>query len=277
MGQLPHMNELHEKYGSKGLHLLGLYAQGHSIDEVRKLVKEKDIKYPQAIAWFDEDKAWDCPSLPKVWIIGVDGKVKFAGNKGYEKILEEELAKVKNPGLGEMSVPAELKEAAAAFAACDYGKAFKLADTVAANADAPEAALEAAGAIKGKVDERFKAMCNKAEVAEVENDWRLTVATWEHIAARFAGYEDAAEAKEKVEKLKPDKKVQLELEAATAIRVIDRELNDKGAALDEWIKRYKEFDAKYKETSWHEKVSGAVERMEEEWKAAEEEKKKEGK
>ncbi|CAG0976193.1 hypothetical protein PLCT2_01634 [Planctomycetaceae bacterium] len=276
MRQLPQMNELYEKYNGKGLHIIGLYAQDHSIDEVRALVKDNNIKYPQALAWVDEDNQWSMPSLPMVWVIGVDGNVKYVGAKGYEKALQDQLSKVKSPGLADLEVAPELKEAAASFAASDYGKAWKLADAVAGNADASEAALECAAAIKSKVDERFRTLRNKAEVAEVENDWRLCVATWQQIAAQFTGYEDAAEAKEKNEKLKADKKVQLELEAATAIRVIDRELNAKTAALDEWIKRYKEFAAKYKETSWHEKVNSAIERMEEEQKAAEEEKKKAG-
>jgi hypothetical protein len=271
------MNELYEKYNGKGLHMLGLYAQGQPLEAVRKVVTDKAIKYPQIIAWLDEEKRWDASTLPRVYVIGVDGKIKFSGSKGYETILEEELAKVKHPGLGELKVPPELEESAKAFAAMDYTKAWQLADAAGNKAEAADAVVEAASAIKDKVDERLRLLRNKAEVAEVENDWPLVVATWGAIAKRFAGYEDAADAKEKVEKLKADKKVRLELEAATAIRVIDRELNEKSAALDEWIKRYKEFDAKYKETGWHEKAAGAIERMEEELKEAEEAKKKEGK
>ncbi len=274
MGQLSRMNELYEKYSNKGLHILGLYSQGQPLEDLRKVVTDKAIKYPQAIAWIDEEKRWDVSDLPTVYVIGVDGKVKFSGGKGYEKILEEELAKVKHPGLGDLNVPAELMESAKAFAVADYTKAWQLAEAAGSKADAADAVVEAASAIKDKVDERLKVLRNKAEVAEVENDWPLVVATWGAIAKRFAGYEDAADAKEKVEKLKADKKVQLELEAATAIRVIDRELNEKGAGLEEWIKRYKEFDAKYKETGWHEKAAGAIERMEEELKEAEEAKKK---
>jgi hypothetical protein len=270
MGQLPHMNELYEKYSAKGLHIIGLYSQGEAIDEIAKVVKEKNIKYPQALSWLDEDNAWDNSSVPRVWIVGVDGKIKFSGVKGYEKILESELAKVKHPGLGDIEVAAELKEAAAAFGAREYGKAWKLADAVASNSEASDAAQDSAAKIKACVDERFRVLRNKAEVAEVENDWRLVVTTWKAIAERFTGYEDAAEALEKCEKLKADKKVQLELEAATAIRVIDRELNDKGAGLEEWIKRYKEFATKYKETSWNEKVNAAIERMQQELKDAEE-------
>lgn len=273
MRQLPQMNELYEKYNGKGLHVIGLYAQDHPLDEVRALIKDSNIKYPQALAWIDEEKRWNMPSLPMCWVIGVDGNVKFVGAKGYDKVLQDQLAKVKNPGLGDMELTPELKEAAAAFAGNDYGKAYKLADAVANNTEASDAALECASAIKAKVDDRFRTLRNKAEVAEVEKDWRLCVATWEQIAAQFSGYEDAAEAKEKSEKLKADKKVQLELEAATAIRVVDRQLMSEAAALGEWIKRYKEFLAKYKETSWNEKVSAAIERMEEELKAAEEEKK----
>jgi hypothetical protein len=277
MRQLPQMNELYEKYNGKGLHVIGLYAQDESIDDVRALVKDNNIKYPQALAWIDEEKNWNMPSLPMVWVIGADGNVKYVGAKGYEKALQDQLSKVKNPGLADLEVAPELKDAATAFAAADYSKAWTLAEAVASNTDASDAALECAAAIKAKVDERFRTLRNKAEVAEVENDWRLCVATWNQIAAQFSGYEDAAEAKEKCEKLKADKKVQLELEAATAIRVVDRELTAKAAPLDEWIKRYKEFVAKYKDTSWNEKVTGAIERMEEEQKAAEEAKKKEGK
>jgi len=276
MGQLPKVNELYEKYNGKGLHIIGLYPQSEPLDELAKVVKDKGIKYPIAVNWLDDELRWDVSSLPYCWVIGTDGKVKFAGAKGYEKILEAELAKVKHPGFGDLNVPAELEEAAKAFAAQDFNKAYKLAEAAGTKDDAKDEVVEAARAIMDKVDERLKTLRNKAEVAEVENNWRLVVATWEAIALRFAGFEDASDAKEKLEKLKADKRVQLELEAATAIRVMDRELRSSKAADEEWIKRYKEFDAKYKETSWHEKITASIERMEQELKDAEEAKKKEG-
>ena len=69
MRQLPQMNDLYEKYNGKGLHIIGLYAQDESIDDVRALVKDNNIKYPQALAWIDEEKNWSMPSLPMVWVI----------------------------------------------------------------------------------------------------------------------------------------------------------------------------------------------------------------
>lgn len=274
MRQLPHMNELQEKYGGKGLHIFTIYAQNHPVEHIRSLVKDKGIKYPLALSWQDEEQRWDMSSLPAVWIIGTDGKIAFTGKGSYEKVLEEQLAKVKYPGLGGVNVTPELESAAKAFAARDYAQALRLAEAAAEKSDASDATLAAAEAISERVADRLKALKNRAEVAEVENAWRLAEATWQVIERRFAKTDEAAEAAARLQKIKENKKAQLEMEAETAIHVLDRDLQFKEAAIEEWIDSYKKFAEKYKESVWAEKVKPAIERMEEDKKAADEEKKK---
>lgn len=274
MQQLLHMNELQEKYASKGLHIIGLYAQEHSWDAISKVVTDKVIKYPLALNWIDDAGSWDCATLPAVWIIGTDGKIKYSGKKGNDKILEEELAKVKFPGLGGISVTPELEEAAKAFSAMEFGKAYKLAQSASDKEDAKDETVKCAKAICERVDERFKALRNRAEVAEIEGNYVLALESWSTIERRFKDYEDAAETPAQVAKLKADKKVMLEVEATHAMYKIDRELGSKTSTLDDWISGYKKFAETYKGTRWAEKATATVAIMEAEKKAAEEEKKK---
>ena len=243
--QLPHLNELHEKYGKKGLHIIGLYAQLHPVDQLQKFVKDHDIKFPQALNY--DDDCYPSPSLPKVWIIGVTGLIIFVGSKDYEKVLEDELAKVKRPGLGKQSIASEVEPAAKAYLEGKYPEALKLAGAI-TEGDFPESVIADAEFVIDRITDRVATLRARAEAAEVQGEYLLMFVSLDELATAYKGVEGSEDAAERLAKAKADKKIIAELEANRAFTDLDRGLAFKDAGYDEWITELKKFMDKYKST-----------------------------
>ena len=208
MRQLPHMNELQEKYTSKGLHIFSLYCQAHTLEQVEETVAKHKIAYPIALEGIWADK-YSSPGLPMVWIIGADGKIAFKGGRAYDEPLQKELAKVKYPGLGKVEVASEVEPAAKAFAEGKIANAVKLADAI-ADGNGPEAAIKDAEFLLLRVEARIRALNQRAEVAESLKDIDAATVAWHELATRYAGCEDAEEAPARLKKLQEDKTAQRE-------------------------------------------------------------------
>ena len=206
MRQLPHMNELHE---TPGLHVYTLYSQVHALPEIREIIDKHSVRYPIAMDSFLDVGYHAFEGLPRMWIIGVDGKVAFAGTKGYSDALDEAMEKVKYPGLGKTSVAKELTEAARAFGEGEFAKAYKLAEAI--YDDPPSDEVEAeAEYIMERIDDRIDRLAQRAETAEIEKNYDLAISCWKELA-RYKGLDDAEEAPERLKTLQGDKDVQNEI------------------------------------------------------------------
>lgn len=230
MRQLPHMNELHKEYGPKGLHVFTLFAQGHPVSQIDALVAKSKIEYPIALDGEWSDK-YPSPSLPQVWVIGVDGKIIYQGGKLDDAVLEKELAKVKYPGLGKASVAKEVEPAAKAFGKGNFAEAVKLAQTV-IDGEFGDDAVNDAEYVVDRVNEKIKQLTQRAELAEVQKDFTLAQVCWNELATRFAGCEDAQEAPAHLKRLQEDKEAAKETAARRAMLVLMRDLNWEAADLD---------------------------------------------
>lgn len=217
------MNELHKEYGPKGLHVFTMFAQGHPMSQIDALVAKNKIEYPIAL-----DGEWagsyPSPSLPEVWVIGVDGKIIYKGGKLDDAVLEKELAKVKYPGLGKAAVANELEAAAKAFGKGSFAEAVKLAQAV-IDGDSPEAAVKDAEYLVERVEEKIKQLTQRAELAEVQKDFTLAQVCWNELATRFAGCEDTEEAAAHLKRVQDDKDAVKEMAARRAMLVLMRDLN----------------------------------------------------
>src|SRR5919108_5732406 len=180
MRQLPHMNELAE---TPGLHVVGFYAQIHTLEEVEAVVKKFDIKYPltpDSDIFNAAGYITDGVPLPIVWIIGVDGKVAFHGMAGYSEALDKELAKVKYPGLGKNEGHKDLEAAAKAFVEGKYAEAYKLAEGVSDTTEDEKAEADA-DYIIARIDDRVGSPSVRAETAEIMKDYTLAMKCWEEL------------------------------------------------------------------------------------------------
>jgi peroxiredoxin len=90
---IPHLANLQQQFGNKGLHVLGLdVGQGDSIESVKDFVERYKVSYPVAIA--DEDVVYDNYSIrmvPSLFIVDKKGILveKLSGyNPEIQNILE---------------------------------------------------------------------------------------------------------------------------------------------------------------------------------------------
>lgn len=268
MRQLPHMNELAAK---PGLHVVGLYSQVHTLEQIEQVVEKHKISYPLTA---DSDifvgAGYSAASLPTVWIVGVEGKVIFVGDRDYDELLEKELAKVKYPGLGRADFHADLGPAAKAFGAGKYAEAYKLAEAIYDDTE-DEKAEEDADYIMERIDDRLGTLVVRAETAEVIKDYRAAITNWQQIASHFAGFDDAEEAPERLKKLTEDKAVQADIKARrdllalmlsldVGFQTVDQE--DAGAVREfreKCLTKYRDFYAKNKDNSAGDKAESLIE------------------
>jgi hypothetical protein len=201
------MNELHAR---KGLHVVSLYAQVHELEAIETIISRFSIEYPIAMDGFWE-AGYQAPLLPRIWVVGADGKIKWVGRSGYEEALEEEMKKVKHPGLNLSEVHAEVEPVVKAFTEGRYAEAYKLADKLSSQADAIEAEDQALH-ILNRIDDRIGSLIARAEMAEILKDYGLAIRCWEALKA-YKGIEEAEIAEERLEKLKDNEEVERNIKA----------------------------------------------------------------
>ncbi len=90
-----HLNELFEKYGSKGVEVIGISKSAKS--DVEKFVADFSVKYPTVSERSDSMKAYGRTSYPSAVLIDTGGRVLWVGHPGEfpESKLEEELSSAK--------------------------------------------------------------------------------------------------------------------------------------------------------------------------------------
>lgn len=256
VGALPTVTEHAKK---PGLHVVSLYAQVHKLAQIEEAVKANGITYPIAL---DISDAWmaalDGKQLPRTWVVGTDGKIKFVGRNDFAEALAKELAAVKYPGLGIDKVPAVLEPAAKAFAEGKFADAYKLAEKIYDDTD-DAAVEEVADQIMDRIDDRMSTLSVRAETSEVMKEFEVAMRAWTELL-RYKGLDDAAEAPERLKKLQGDKDVKKELEARKKLQTLRLDLDVEFQAVDDadvevvytfrekCLKAYEKFVADHKGT-----------------------------
>ena len=205
--QLPALNTLAAK---PGMHVVSLYTGVHKFADLEALVAQHKIAYPIALDSF-WPAGYDAPKVPKAWVVGTDGTVKFIGESGFEKTLDEELAKVKFPGLGRDKMAKGVEAAAKLYAQGKFGEAHAEAQKV---ADATEDKAEEADAdwLVKRIEAQLKALLTRADTCENDRDFVRAMRCWEAIA-KYAPLEDAAQGAERLKKLAENPAVSKEITA----------------------------------------------------------------
>ncbi len=75
---MPHLKELHEKYGKKGLVIIGVHTK-NAAEKMADFVKKSGIPYPVCVdATGATVKAFRVDSFPDYYLIDRAGKLRFA-------------------------------------------------------------------------------------------------------------------------------------------------------------------------------------------------------
>lgn len=209
--QLPAVN-LHA--AKPGLHVIGLYTGVHKFAELEAAIAKHKITYPMALDSF-WPAGYAATTLPRFWVIGADGKVKFVGESEYEPALAEELAKVKYPGLGRDKVCAALEPAAQLYGQRKFALALAAAQKA---LDATEDKTEEADAdyIIKRIEGRARELAQRADTAENDRNFSLAISCWSELGS-YAGVEEAADAPARLKRLNTDAAVKKELASRRAL------------------------------------------------------------
>ncbi len=96
---IPHLVKLNQKYGSKGLQILGLSLDENGDKAVREFSIAHKVNYPMALASEDLQLDYSLRSVPTLYLIGKKGVVveKFMGyneesGRRIEQLIKQQLA-----------------------------------------------------------------------------------------------------------------------------------------------------------------------------------------
>ncbi|HRK31073.1 MAG TPA: TlpA disulfide reductase family protein [Tepidisphaeraceae bacterium] len=92
IASIPHNNELMEKYGEKGLIVLGVCSSNRGQEKMEQVVEAKGIKYPVAKdASLQAQKDWSVMFYPTYAVVDRAGKVRAIGltPNGVETVVQK--------------------------------------------------------------------------------------------------------------------------------------------------------------------------------------------
>jgi len=229
---IPHLNELQKKYGSAGLHIFAIESQNHTADQIKALMAPMNVVYPVANGGGNAYQTGG--GIPHAWVIGVDGKVVFEGNpyNGMDKVVEEEMKKIKYPGLGKADVAKEAAKSAAMFSKGQYAAARKEAKKLAENEKASDEAKADAQFIVERATNAAGGRLALAKKLEGEKDFLGAIENYDWVAKNFKGEEEGNSADARLKELKADKEVKKEIDAQIALNKIIESVKKPNASPD---------------------------------------------
>lgn len=193
--------------------------------KIKSFIEEKGIKYLIAIGSANE---YPTQSIPHGWLVAANGKVVWEGHPGNltEKQIEDEL---KNVRLGpQFELPRELKKAEVLLNNQKYADGIEeLEKYLKKPKDA--AVGEKAKAALDQILEYGKSTLEEADSKVQEGRYDVALKRLEELEKSFKGHDLSTRAKDKLDALKDNKDLKLEIEAAGCIVKAEAYLNAGGA------------------------------------------------
>ena len=264
LASMPKVQKLWDDYRDKGLHIFHVESQNHTAAEIQAYCEKKGYGFPQTLRSGGTDFSGynGGNGLPYAFIVGVDGKVIWQGRHDYEKVIAEEIVRVRYPGLGKSGVAPELKKSADLFGAGRYAasiaEARKKLDAVSKGDGAP-LAEEAQYIIDraGLIGERLKGL---AEAAAEEREFGRATRIYERIAQSFQGLPPGDEASDRLAAFKKDEGIRKELRADQTLELVMGEVK-KTVNHEKQTALLQEFAKKFSGTKAAERAARAIQNL----------------
>jgi len=213
---IPHVQELQEEYGERGLHIFAFEAQGHSADETARTVRERGGRdYPVSTGGAPNYRTDG--GIPHGWLIGVDGTVIFEGNPGdpsFDRLLREEMEKVRFPGLGRNEFDRALRKSLKRYLKQDLAAAREEAEEVRDDERSSEAARADAEYLVARYTRIGEEKWSAAQAFEEADRYVEALAAYAWLEDAFDGDDLGDRAEERIEALEDDEAVEREVDAA---------------------------------------------------------------
>lgn len=217
-GDMKKVQDYCNKHAGKGLHIWTVYRLDYEkLYRVRKIAWEHNFTFPICMGGFYDDKNDFFgykreESGFRTTVVDVDGKVAFYGEKGWDTVLDKELAKLIYGGLGRHKVADPVTKIAASFAKRDFGRALKDAETIEA-AGVPEAAADDHGYIVGKLKQIAETRNQRITEWIADKRYDLALPALEVMREEYKGHKLADDAKAQLDAIKKDKEAKKEIKA----------------------------------------------------------------
>ena len=221
-----HLNELQEKYSSKGLTVIAITDEPR--DLVDKYVEETGSTHPVIIESSDSATSWGISGFPSSFVVGPDGKIAYSGHPSgvTEELIEGLLKDVQLFP----DVPKSLAGVVKKLEKSDMAGAMKLLDKFLAAEGKPEEEVASANELKEWIDWRSTSAMDGAKAAYDKGDFYAASKNYTDVAATFKGLEVGAEAKAALDELLKDKDRKREVSAGgklASAKVKARDLSKK--------------------------------------------------
>lgn len=251
---MPALSGFQSQFGEKGLHIFSFeqrvakkYKKGVRQDAVQT-AKSKELPYPASFGGASKFSGDDYHPWSYGWLIGIDGKVIWAGNPGRDGfsdgldiILSNEIAKIKHPGLGKHDIDAAAEKSANEYSAGNFGKARELARALLKS----KLAKKDAKYIVARVDNWGKRYGNRAKQLVKEKQYLAAQRMYQRIGKVFEGGDEAKDAGKALAKFEKSKKIQGQIAADVAWEKLEPDLAKNAANRQ---KQIKDFVTKHKGT-----------------------------
>ena len=175
--------------------------------------------------------AYGSDYVPFVWVVGVDGKIAFAGGVSDPTLattVRDEAKKVRYPGLGRAEFDRGLQRALDKYKRDDLEGARKEAQKVADDPKAAEAAKTDAADLLARLTRIGVGQRRQAEYFEgLTGKQARGLALWEEIAERWKKEPERAHARARADALSKDPELAKERTAEKAWRQLEKQLQGK--------------------------------------------------
>ncbi len=231
---IPHIEKLQKQYGARGLHIFAFEAQNHTADQIKAKIAEKGGKtYPVSAGGGENYRG--AGGIPVAWLAGVDGTVIWQGNPAAETekvdaLIEQEIQKVRFPGLGKTSFDKAVHKAVSAYMKKDLGDAQSLATKVAEKSSSSPEAKADAQLVLEKVAEAVKKNWALVETHKANKNYlgAFQILNWFASAMKKT---EGKKAKAIIKELKKDKTVKKEIDAEIKLQKLLHKLAGKPDAM----------------------------------------------
>ena len=217
-----HLNEIHEKYGERGLSVVAVSSQDGSA--VEKFIEEFQPKYPTVCEKSDSMRAYGRSSYPSAFLINTNGRILWLGHPGdlRDTSIDEAIESTKILP----AWPDALSAARKVFLKDKYDDA--LAKVV---KEIEKGALEgddatAAGGIQAWLEWYGASALEGAAKEASEGKVYEAASTYEHVAAVYKKHDLAKQASAALKELLSDPDRKLEFKAGEKLAKIMEEIKE---------------------------------------------------
>jgi thiol-disulfide isomerase/thioredoxin len=250
MAEAEHMVEINDKYGKKGLQIIGISLDTDREKMVR-VAKEKGFTWPQyfdGLGW--DNKLWPDwgeRGIPFTVLIAPDGTVAWKGHPARIDDAIETAFKETPPQLVDPKVLAEATEILAkienALDTQEHGAAIKLMPKVPEKAKVDPGVAQRVADAQGKLEEYADAQIAEIEPLVEEGNYSEAVTRLQDLAKSMGSLPSAAKARKRANQILAMPEAKAAIEAQNKTRLADEELRAAKALREE--KKHEEAYAKF--------------------------------